>query len=73
MLQNKLDKPQDECGVFGIFSNDKDVDVASDWLKISIKNLNEPLINATCYYYSENEPTTTGNYWHYDENGNVVV
>jgi hypothetical protein len=30
MLQNKLDKPQDECGVFGIFSNDKDVDVASD-------------------------------------------
>jgi hypothetical protein len=49
MLQNKLDKPQDECGVFGIFSNDKDVDVASDWLKISIKNLNEPLINATLH------------------------
>jgi len=25
------------------------------------------------YWYSENQPTTSGNYWHYDENGNIVV
>ena len=25
------------------------------------------------YWYRENEPTNTGKYWHYDEDGNVVV
>ena len=45
-----------------------------DWSKISIASSdNGCLTNATRYYYSENEPTTTGNYWHYDENGNPVV
>ena len=28
---------------------------------------------ATIYYYSEAEPTTEGNFWHYDENGEIVV
>ena len=49
---------------------------ASDWSAISIDNTygyNNKLINATRYYYSESQPTTSGNYWHYDENGNVVV
>ena len=45
----------------------------SDWSNISIDVGNRYLENATRYYYSENEPTTTGNYWHYDENGNIAV
>lgn len=46
---------------------------ASDWSKISISAYNSDLTSATCYYYSKTEPTTTGNYWHYDENGNIAV
>ena len=46
---------------------------AEKWAKISIGSTNGYLINAIRYYYSENEPTTTGNYWYYDENGNPVV
>ena len=34
---------------------------------------NSYVTNATRYYYSESTPTTTGNYWHYDENGDSVV
>lgn len=45
----------------------------SDWAKISISSYNTDLENATNYFYSESDPHTTGNYWHYDENGNVVV
>ena len=29
--------------------------------------------NATIYYYSVNEPSRSGNYWHYDSNGNAVI
>ena len=46
---------------------------ASEWSKISIGSSNAKLTNATVYYYSETKPTTTGNYWHYDENGSIVV
>ena len=46
---------------------------AEDWANITIGSYNSRLTNATRYYYSESEPTTTGNYWHYDENGNIVV
>ena len=46
---------------------------ASEWSKISIGSYNTNLTNATRYYYSETKPTTSGNYWHYDENGNIVV
>ncbi|MBQ2768377.1 MAG: leucine-rich repeat protein [Clostridia bacterium] len=35
-------------------------------------DLNEALFTATWYYYSETEPTSSGNYWHYDENGDIV-
>ena len=45
----------------------------AEWSKISIDSYNSNLTSATRYYYSETEPTTDGNYWHYDENGEVVV
>ena len=45
---------------------------ANEWSNIAI-NSNTSLTNATRYYYSETQPTTSGNYWHYDENGNVVI
>ena len=35
------------------------------WDEISIDSYNEDLTNANRYYYSELEPTTPGNYWHY--------
>ena len=46
---------------------------ASEWSGISIDNDNSELTNVTCYYYSEAQPTASGNYWHYDEDGNVAV
>lgn len=36
-----------------------------DWRGISIGALNGRLTSATRYYYSENQPTTSGNYWRY--------
>ena len=46
---------------------------AEEWANISIGYNNEPLTNATRYYYSESEPVESGNYWHYDEKGQIVV
>ena len=44
-----------------------------EWSKINIaSNNNSELLNASVYYYSETEPTDGENYWHYDENGNIV-
>jgi hypothetical protein len=46
------------------------------WTNISIDNemnRGEYLTNATRYYYSETEPTAEGNWWHYDENGEIAV
>lgn len=38
----------------------------SDWNGISISNVyNEALTSATRYYYSETQPTKSGNYWRY--------
>ena len=45
----------------------------AEWSKISIGGDNYDLTSATRYYYSETVPTTAGNYWRYDENGEVVV
>ena len=46
---------------------------AVDWNRISISsNSNDYLTNAARYYYSETEPTTSGNYWHWVD-GEVVV
>ena len=38
---------------------------SEEWGKISIWSYNDKLKNATLYYYSETEPTESGNYWHY--------
>ena len=46
---------------------------SSDWSNISIDYNNYDLTSAKRYYYSEQAPTTTGNWWRYDENGEVVV
>ena len=46
---------------------------ASEWSAISIGSYNDTLKNATRYYYSETAPTEEGNYWHYDEQGAIVV
>jgi hypothetical protein len=49
---------------------------AEEWAKISIdENFsgNKYLTSATRYYYSETEPTESGNYWHYDTDGVTPV
>ena len=46
---------------------------AEEWTNITIGTTNEPFTNATQYYYSESEPTENGNYWHYNENGEITV
>ena len=38
---------------------------SEEWASISIGTNNDPLTNATVYYYSEAEPVEEGNYWHY--------
>ncbi len=44
-----------------------------EWDEINFDSDNDYLMSATCYYYSENRPTKEGNYWHYDENNQLVV
>jgi hypothetical protein len=47
---------------------------AEDWAKISIHSSNNScLTDAMRYYYSESKPTEEGNFWHYNEKGEVVV
>ena len=46
---------------------------SADWAKINISYSNDPLTNATRYYYCENRPTTSGRFWHWGESGEVVV
>ena len=50
---------------------------AEEWAEISIDDSgNSSLTNATRCYYVEKEtdvPTDGGNYWHYDENGEITV
>ena len=47
--------------------------MAEDWANIEIGDGNYWFTSAKRYYYSENEPMTTGNWWHYDENGEIAV
>ena len=44
----------------------------SEWNAINVGANNDSLTNATLYYYSETEPTVSGNYWHYVD-GEIVV
>ena len=41
---------------------------ASDWSGIWIGDDNEKLTGATIYYYSETQPTSAGNWWHFVDN-----
>ncbi|MCD8041192.1 MAG: leucine-rich repeat protein, partial [Clostridia bacterium] len=43
-----------------------------EWNDINICSDNEYLTNATIYYYSETQPYSNGNYWHY-VNGEIVI
>ncbi|MBE6635940.1 MAG: leucine-rich repeat domain-containing protein [Ruminococcaceae bacterium] len=45
----------------------------AEWDMISISYHNVELLRATRYYYSETQPTTDGYYWHYGDNGEIVV
>ncbi|MCI7769973.1 MAG: leucine-rich repeat domain-containing protein [Christensenellaceae bacterium] len=45
---------------------------AEEWSNIAIGSNNTYLLNATRYYYSETEPATNGNFWHYVD-GEIVV
>jgi hypothetical protein len=38
---------------------------AAGWSSIAINGGNDQLTSATRYFYSEEEPTESGNYWHY--------
>ena len=45
---------------------------SDEWDEISISySGNSKLISATRYYYSEQQPTEPGLFWHYDENGEI--
>ena len=46
---------------------------AEEWSSIGIGSWNSKLINATRYYYSKTEPTTQGNFWHYNAEGEIVL
>ena len=48
----------------------------SDWATIDIDTGNSKLTSVTRYYYiekAEDLPTDGGKYWHYDEQGNIVI
>ena len=46
---------------------------AAEWSNIVIDDYgNSDLTFATRYYYSETEPTTSGNFWHYNDEGEIV-
>ena len=67
----------DGCGLKTVYYEG----TKENWNTINILgNYNKPLTNATRYYYSENIPALNangtaydGNYWHYDESGEIVV
>lgn len=46
---------------------------AEEWAEIEIDSYNENLTSATRYYYSETEPTTEGNFWYYNDKGEIVI
>ncbi len=46
---------------------------ASQWQYVFILSNNESIKNATKYYYSETKPTESGNYWHFDADGKIVI
>ena len=45
----------------------------ADWNTISINSANVAPFNQIPYIYSESQPTSEGNYWHYSESGEPIV
>lgn len=41
--------------------------------KLSIAPGNDAINNADLYFFSESEPSTKGDYWHYDKNGSPII
>ncbi len=46
---------------------------AEDWNAVSVESNNQPLLDATLYFYSEEAPTEEGNHWHYGEDGEILI
>ena len=44
-----------------------------EWTNIVSSDKNEELTRVVVCYYSEEEPTHSGPYWHYDENGKIAI
>ena len=60
------------------FANCKNFEVyylgnVTEWESVTKEKNNTDLLNATIYYYSEVEPSSEGNYWHYGTNGEIVI
>ena len=45
----------------------------NDWNSVTIEASNESIKDAKVYFYSSTAPDKDGDYWHYDDNGNVVI
>lgn len=45
----------------------------AQWSSVVVKSNNQQLLSAKKYFYSETKPTKSGNYWHYDSNGNIAI
>ena len=41
--------------------------------KLDISSLNDAIIDAKVYFYSEQEPTESGDFWHYNNNGSPTI
>ena len=59
----------ENCGVNVIYYDG----TISDWNKVNIEGGNEAIQNSTIYFYSSTEPVDEGNYWYYDESGNITI
>ena len=46
---------------------------ASEWEKMTVKDVNDYLLNAPRYFYSEQAPTESGRFWYYDAFGEIAV
>ncbi|MBQ2781182.1 MAG: leucine-rich repeat protein [Clostridia bacterium] len=45
-----------------------------EWQSVNLcTSTNTKLLTASKYFYSESRPSTTGNFWHYDSNGNISI
>ena len=45
----------------------------TEWNGISIDDYNDPIKNISRYYYSDSQPSTSGDYWHFDQDGKTPV